>query len=131
MVSNFLHLWHPFQYHLHVKLLDIFWFFWCYIAFFIATIILRKCEDEDSLSQPHFEASVRMKFTLPKVGTWSLFGLLKTQSFIVGGQNISHWGVLYIVGKVLKCKCPKWLQMSHLDICNTSYGRKKGRELNW
>jgi hypothetical protein len=21
--------------------------------------------------------------------------------------------------------------MSHLDICNTSYGKKKGRELNW
>jgi hypothetical protein len=21
--------------------------------------------------------------------------------------------------------------MSHLDICNSSYGQKKGRELNW
>jgi hypothetical protein len=28
----------------------------------------------------------------------------------------------------LKCKCPKWPRMGHLDICNTSYGRKKGRE---
>jgi hypothetical protein len=31
----------------------------------------------------------------------------------------------------LKCKCPKWPRMSHLDICNTSYGRKKGWESNW
>jgi hypothetical protein len=29
------------------------------------------------LSQPHFEASVRMKLTLPKVGTWSPLGLSK------------------------------------------------------
>jgi hypothetical protein len=36
------------------------------------------------LSQPHFEASVRMKFTLPKVGTWSLQGLLKIHSMIAG-----------------------------------------------
>jgi hypothetical protein len=34
--------------------------------------------------QPHFEASVRMKLTLPKVGTWSPLGLLKTQSSIAG-----------------------------------------------
>ncbi len=39
-------------------------------------------------------------------------------------------GVLYIVGKVLKCRCLKWPCMSHLDICITSYGRKKGRESN-
>jgi hypothetical protein len=31
----------------------------------------------------------------------------------------------------LKCKCPKWPHMSHLDICSTSYGWKKGRESNW
>ncbi len=31
----------------------------------------------------------------------------------------------------MKCKCRKWPRMSHLDICNTSYGRKKGRESNW
>jgi hypothetical protein len=36
------------------------------------------------MSQPHFEASVRMKFTLPKVGTWSALGLLKIQSLIAG-----------------------------------------------
>jgi hypothetical protein len=31
----------------------------------------------------------------------------------------------------LKCRCPKWLCMSHLDICSPSYGQKKGRESNW
>jgi len=31
----------------------------------------------------------------------------------------------------LKCRCPKWPRLSHLDICNISYGRKKGRESNW
>jgi len=46
-------------------------------------------------------------------------------------QNTSHWGVLYTVGKVLKFECPKWPCMSHLDICNPSYGQKKGRESNW
>jgi hypothetical protein len=31
----------------------------------------------------------------------------------------------------LKCRCPKWPRMSHLNICSTSYGQKKGRESNW
>jgi hypothetical protein len=47
------------------------------------------------------------------------------------GQNTSYWDVLYTVGKVLKCKCPKWPRMSHLNICSSSYGQKKGRESNW
>jgi hypothetical protein len=31
----------------------------------------------------------------------------------------------------LKCRCSKWPHMSHLDICSSSYGQKKGRESNW
>jgi hypothetical protein len=31
----------------------------------------------------------------------------------------------------LKRRCPKWARITHLDICNTSYGQKKGRESNW
>jgi hypothetical protein len=46
-------------------------------------------------------------------------------------QHTSHWGVLDVIGKVLKCKCPKWPRMNHLDICSPSYGQKKGRESNW
>ncbi len=31
----------------------------------------------------------------------------------------------------MKCRCPKWPRMSHLDIWSPSYGQKKGRESNW
>ncbi len=34
--------------------------------------------------QPHFEASVKMRLALPKVGTWSPLGLPKLQSSIAG-----------------------------------------------
>jgi hypothetical protein len=47
------------------------------------------------------------------------------------GQNTSHWNILYIIGKLLKCRYPKWAHVTHLDICNTSYGQKKNRESNW
>jgi hypothetical protein len=47
------------------------------------------------------------------------------------GQNISYWDVLYTVETISKCRWPKWPCMSHLDICNSSYGQKKGRESNW
>jgi hypothetical protein len=47
------------------------------------------------------------------------------------GQNTLHWGVIYIVEKVLKFRCPKWPCMGHLDIYSPSYGQKKGRESNW
>jgi len=40
------------------------------------------------------------------------------------------WCVLYINGKVLKRRCPKWPRIGHLDICSPSYGQKKGRESN-
>jgi hypothetical protein len=64
-------------------------------------------------------------------GTWESSGTPKNSERNCRGQNTSHCNVIYIVEKVLKCRCPKWLRMSHLDICNTSYGRKKGRESNW
>jgi len=35
-----------------------------------------------------------------------------------------HW-------KVLKRRYRKWPRIGHLDICNPSYGQKKGRESNW
>jgi hypothetical protein len=34
------------------------------------------------MSQPHFETSVRMRLTLPKMGTWSPLGLPQLQSSI-------------------------------------------------
>ncbi len=47
------------------------------------------------------------------------------------GQNPMHWRVHYTIGKLLKLKCLKWACMTHLDIWNTSFGQKKGRESNW
>jgi hypothetical protein len=46
------------------------------------------------------------------------------------GQISSHSSFLGVIGKVLKCRCPKWPRMSHLDICSSSYGQKKGQESN-
>jgi hypothetical protein len=71
-----------------------------------------------------------MKLT-PKVEDLESSGTPEPLELDNRGQNTSHWGVLYTVGKVLKFKCPKWSRMSHLDICNPSYGQKKGRESNW
>jgi hypothetical protein len=76
------------------------------------------------VATPHFEASVRMKLTLPKVGIWSLPGLPKTQSLIAGVKTPRI--EKYTVGKVLKCRCPKWPRMSHLDICSTVTVERRG-----
>jgi len=84
-----------------------------------------------NVSQPHFEGSVRSPLTLSKNGTWESSGTPENSERNCRGQKTLHSGVLCTVGKVLKWKCPKWPRMSHLDICSTSYGRKKGRESNW
>jgi hypothetical protein len=65
------------------------------------------------------------------MGTWESVGTPGTSKYNCRGQNTSHWGVLYIIRKLSKCKCRKWARMSHLDICSTSYGKKKDRESNW
>jgi len=76
---------------------------------------LRKCEDETHT---------------PEMGTWESFGTPETSKFDCKGQNTSHWGVLYIIGKLSKFRGRKWACMGHLDICSTRYGKKKGRESN-
>jgi hypothetical protein len=64
---------------------------------------------------------------------WELGVLRDSHNFRTRLQRSKHLSLrcLYTVGKALKCRCRKWPCMSHLDICNTSYGRKKGRESNW
>jgi hypothetical protein len=57
-----------------------------------------------------------MKFTLPKVGDLESSRTPETSKFNCRGQNTSHWGVLYTVGKVLKRRCRKWACMSHLEF---------------
>jgi hypothetical protein len=82
----------------------------------VATPFWVKCEDETHT---------------PKSGNLESSGTPKNLELEFRGQNTSHWGVVYTIEKVLKCKCPKWPRMSHLDICSPSYGQKKGRESNW
>jgi hypothetical protein len=65
------------------------------------------------------------------MGTWESSKTPKTSEFDCRGQNTSPWSVLHIIGKLSKCRCQKWPRMSHLDICSTSYGKKKGRESKW
>jgi hypothetical protein len=43
------------------------------------------------MSQPHFGLSVKVKHTLPKVGSWSLTGLPNTQSSIAGVKSPCIW----------------------------------------
>jgi hypothetical protein len=45
-------------------------------------------------------------------------------------QTSMDCGVLYINGKLLKRRYLKWACVPHLDIKNTSYDQKKGRESN-
>jgi hypothetical protein len=112
-------------------------------------------ETSTLVSQPHFEASVRMRLLVwslwnihtsvttplwgkcedethtPKSGNLESFGTPANLELNNRAKNTSPRSVLYTVGKALKCRCRKWPRMSHLDICSTSYGQKKGRESNY
>jgi hypothetical protein len=97
------------------------------------------------MSQPHFWKSVRMTFTVatllwPSVGWSPTLG--KSEDLESSGtpecseldnrtQNILHWGVLGVIGKVFKRRYRKWPCIGHLNIFRPSYGQKKGRESNW
>ncbi len=54
---------------------------------------LRECEDE---------------IHTPEMGTSESSRIPETSDFNCSGQNTSHWGVLYIIGKLSKCRCRKW-----------------------
>jgi len=82
----------------------------------VATPLWGKCEDETCT---------------PKSGNLESSRTPEILELDFRGQNTLLWGALYIVGKILKCRCRKWPRMSHSDIYSTSYGRKKGRESNW
>ncbi len=71
------------------------------------------------------------KTLIPKVGDLGFSGTPECLELDSRGQNTSPWGVLGVIGKVLKFKCLKCPHIGHLDICNPSYGQKKSRESNW
>jgi len=89
---------------------------WDFCDFGCRNPTLRECEDETHT---------------PEMGTWESFETPETLEFDFRGQNTLHWGIIYIIGKLSKCRCWKWVRMSHLDICSISYGKKKRRESNW
>jgi hypothetical protein len=64
----------------------------------VATPLWGKCEDE---------------IHTPESGDLESSGTPTTLEFNCRSQNTSPWGVLYIDGKVSKCKCWKWPCMSH------------------
>jgi hypothetical protein len=74
--------------------------------------------------------SVGVKPNTPKVGDLESSGTPECLEFHSKAQNNSHWGVLGVIEKVLKCWYRKWPRIGHLDICSPSYGQKKGRESN-
>jgi hypothetical protein len=81
--------------------------------------------------QPHFEASVRMRLTLPKVGIWSPSGLPQLQSSIAEVKTHCLEVIFISLERPWSVDVEKWPCMSHSVIYITSYGQKKGRESNW
>jgi len=75
--------------------------------------------------------SVGVKPNTPKVEDLESSGTPECLEFDRKAQNTSHWGVLGVIGKVLKRRYRKWPCIGHLDIYSPSYGQKKGRESNW
>jgi hypothetical protein len=67
----------------------------------------------------------------PKSGNLESSRTPKNLELELKGKNTLHWGVLGVIGKVLKCRCLNWPCIGHLDICSTSYGQKKGQKSNW
>jgi hypothetical protein len=61
------------------------------------------------------------------VGSWSPQWTSEFLECNCRGQNSLLRKVIYITGKLLKRRCQKWARISHLNICNTSYGQKKNR----
>jgi hypothetical protein len=109
---------------------------WLRTWFFTHSQLLEglKCESQTenngSVATPLW-SSVKMTFTLPKMGTWESSETPESSELNCRGQNTSPWGVHYIVWKALKCRCRKWPRMSHSNIYSTSYVQKKGWESNW
>jgi hypothetical protein len=64
-------------------------------------------------------------------GTWESSGTPKNSKLACKGQNTSHWGILYTVGKVSKCRCLKWPRMSHLEHLQHKLWLKEGRQFDF
>jgi hypothetical protein len=81
----------------------------------VATPLWAKCEGEAHT---------------PKSGNLKSSGTPKNLELELKGHSTLHWGVVDVIGKVLKCKCLNWLCIGHLNICSPSYGQKNDQESN-
>jgi hypothetical protein len=90
-------------------------------------ILIRGC----IVSQPYFGQVWGWSPTLGKSEDLESSGTLEFSELDSKAQNTSHWGVLGVIGKVLKRRYRKWPRIGHLNIYSPSYGQKKGRESNW
>jgi hypothetical protein len=94
----------------------------------------RVCKSMGQERDPGVWENVRMNSHTPKWTPMLGVGVMvDSRNFKerLQRENLSYWRVFYIIEKKLKHRCPKWACMTHLDICNTSYGQNKGRESNW
>jgi len=83
------------------------------------------------VSQPYFGQVWGWSPTLGKSEELESSGTPECLELDSKGKNTSHWGVIGVIGKVLKRRYRKWPRIGHSDICRPSYGQKKGRESNW
>jgi len=96
---------------------------------------VRACKVVGQERSPRVKESVReWTFTLPrKLSLWELesWWILEYLESDRKGQKPNGLGRFFTIENILEHRCLKWACMTHLDIRNTSYGEKKGRELNW
>jgi hypothetical protein len=75
--------------------------------------------------------SVGVKPNTWKSWDWESTGTPECSELDSKEKNTSHWGVLGVIGKVLKRRYRKCPRIGNSDIFSPSYGQKKGRESNW
>ncbi len=86
---------------LHVNICD-----WC------RNPTLKECQDETHT---------------PEMGTWQSSGTPETSEFDRKGQNTSHWGVIYIIGKVSKCRCENGLAWAIWTFVTQVMAKRRAR----
>jgi hypothetical protein len=85
----------------------------------------------DYMSHSYFVQVWGWSSTLGKVGNLESSGTPECLELNSKGQNTLHWGVLDVIGKVLRRRYRKCPRIGNSDICSPSYGQKKGRESKW
>ncbi len=77
------------------------------------------------LSQPYFGPSVGVKPNTPKVGNLESSGTPECLEFDNKAKNTLHWGVLSVIGKVLKRRYQKWPCIGHLESAAQVMGKRR------